>query len=103
MNDEGRQRMTAMARFCFDLVTKNDQSTLIGSRITISEMMSINGFHLRSVDIFSYSKYHPPKAEYFLNWIEKLAFRLRGDNSNNSFVFDDITIKAAYCSSCKLT
>ncbi|CAF3107485.1 unnamed protein product [Rotaria sp. Silwood2] len=42
--------------------------------------MSINGFHLPSVDIFSCSKLHSVNAEYFLNWIEKTAFHLREDN-----------------------
>ncbi|CAF3021399.1 unnamed protein product [Rotaria sp. Silwood2] len=50
------------------------------NRIAISAIMSINGFHLPSVDIFSFSKLHSVNAEYFLNWIEKTAFRLREDN-----------------------
>ncbi|CAF4197206.1 unnamed protein product [Rotaria sordida] len=51
-----------------------------GSRIAISAMMNIDGFHLPSIDVFSCSKYHSVNAEYFFNWIEKAAFRLREDN-----------------------
>ena len=97
------ERMTAKVWFCFGLVAKNDQSILIGSRIAISAMIDINGFHLPSVDIFLCSKYHSLNAEYFLHWEEKAAFQIRENNGNNSFVFDNLTIKAAYYLSCRTT
>ena len=90
--EEGFERMTAKVQFCFDLVAKNVLSILIGSRTAISAMMDVSGFHLPSVDIFLCAKYHSLNAEYFLNWIEKTAFRLREDNGNNFFVFNNLTI-----------
>ncbi|CAF1305118.1 unnamed protein product [Rotaria sp. Silwood1] len=64
------------------------------NRIAISAMMNINGFHLPSVDIFSWSKLHSVNAEYFLNWIEKAAFHLREDNGRNLITFDHLTLKS---------
>ena len=90
--EEEFERMMAKVWFCFDLVAKNILSILIGSHIAISAMMNVSGFHLPSVHIFLYSKYHSLNAEYFLNWIEKTAFRLREDNGNNFFVFNNLTI-----------
>ena len=90
--EEEFERMTANVQFCFDLAAKNVLSILMGSRIAILAMMDISGFHLPSVDIFLCLKYHSLNAEYFLNWIEKTAFRLREDNGNNFFAFNNLTI-----------
>ncbi|CAF3489339.1 unnamed protein product [Rotaria socialis] len=43
-------------------------------------MMNTNGIHLPTVNIFSCSKDHSVNSEYFLKWIETVAFHIRVDN-----------------------
>ncbi|CAF1432991.1 unnamed protein product, partial [Didymodactylos carnosus] len=53
----------------------------MGQRLAISGLVSLDGFHLRSLDIFKCDDVHSMDSAHFSSWMETAASTLRIDNA----------------------
>ncbi|CAF4703177.1 unnamed protein product, partial [Rotaria socialis] len=52
-------------------------------RLAISTLISENGFHLQSVDIFKCYKDHSMNGNHFVDWISRTCWLLRQEHDNS--------------------
>ncbi len=57
----------------------------LGTRLTISALISQNGFHLPTVDVFKCDQDHSMDAHHFVDWISKTSSFLRQEYGNIAF------------------
>ncbi|CAF4584900.1 unnamed protein product, partial [Didymodactylos carnosus] len=51
-----------------------------GQRLAISGLISLSGFHLRSLDMFKYDKVHSMDSKHFVEWMETTASTLGAEH-----------------------
>jgi hypothetical protein len=63
----------------------NMQMPFSGTRLAISALISENGFHLPSVDIFKCDQDHSMDTNHFTDWISRTCSFLRQEHGNITF------------------
>ena len=54
-------------------------------RLTISALISENGFHISTIDIFKCNQEHPMDGSCFVDWISTTSSFLRQEHGNTEF------------------
>jgi hypothetical protein len=67
----------------------------LGTRLAISALISENGFHLSSVDIFKCDQDHSMDASHFVDWVSRTCSLLRQEHGNIAFSLS-ATVKHLY-------
>ena len=70
----------------------NIQIRFLGTRLAISVLISENGFHLPSVDIFKCDQDHSMDATHFIDWVSRNCSLLRQEHGNIIFSLSAILV-----------
>ncbi|CAF4629359.1 unnamed protein product, partial [Rotaria sp. Silwood2] len=88
------------------LITKIKKKLFFeGSRLAISALISPNGFHLSTVDVFKCDSDHNMCSDHFVQWIERTCFILRQEHGNTRricLILDNATWHNAQTEESKL-
>ena len=58
--------------------------TFFGQRLAISALLSLDGFHLCSLDTFKCGKVHSMDSAHFVTWMDSAASTLRSEHGENN-------------------
>ncbi|CAF0957785.1 unnamed protein product [Rotaria sordida] len=58
--------------------------TWLSQRLAISALLSLNGFHLRSLDIFKCAEVHSMDSNHFVAWMDSTASSLRSEHGKTT-------------------
>ena len=79
---EGKGKYLFMDKL-FSCITKDMQIFPLGQRLAISGLISLNGFHFMSLDIFKCDEVHNMDFEHFSQWIQNTSQTLRSEHGKN--------------------
>ena len=61
------------------------QTLFSGTRLVISALISENGFHVPTIDIFKCDQDHSMDGSHFVDWISRTSSLLRQEHGNTEF------------------
>ena len=61
------------------------QTQFSGTRLFISALISENGFHVSTIDIFKCDQDHSMDGSHFVDWISRISSLLRQEHGNTEF------------------
>ena len=80
---EGKGKYILVNKPC-SCIIKNVQIFSLGQRLAISGLISLKGFHLRSLDIFKCDEVHNMDSDHFAQWIKNISEILRSEHGKNA-------------------
>ena len=80
---EGKGKYILVDKLCYCII-KNVQVFSLGQRLAISGLISLKGFHLRSLDIFKCDEVHNMDSDHFSQWIKNTSEILRSEHGKNA-------------------
>jgi hypothetical protein len=74
---EGRGKLRGHPKLVLSLASI---CLVTGSRLAVSALISVNGYHIPSVDIWACTKEHNMDSKHFLSWLDSTCATLRKDS-----------------------